>query len=96
MQLGLRTGALAAQRTINALIYMYNQQGYDAINYIDDMGSAEIPDSAIAAYSALVNLSNKLGLQVAKSKYSPPSARMVFLGKQFDLVPLLCQFLQQS
>ena len=86
MPFGLRTGALAAQRTTNALIYIYKQQGYDAINYIDDMGSADIPDSASAAYSALVNLSNKLGLQVAESKCSPPSTRMVFLGKQFDSV----------
>ena len=86
MPFGLRTGALAAQRTINALLQIDRQQGYDAINYIDDMGSAESPDTAFAAYTALVQLSNNLGLPVADNKCSLPSTNMVFLGKKFDLV----------
>ena len=43
---GLRTGALAAQRTTNAISHIYRQIGYDSINYIDDFGSAEDPISA--------------------------------------------------
>lgn len=81
---GLRTGALAAQRTTNALVYIYQQKGYDAINYIDDLGSAEEQESAFVAYSELIQLINSLGFKVADSKCSPPSTKMVFLGKEFD------------
>ena len=55
MSFGLRTGALAAQITTNGLMYTYRHQGYGAINYIDDMGSAEKPPSAAEAYSALLH-----------------------------------------
>ena len=81
---GVRTGAMAAQRTTNALMHIYRNKGFDGVNYIDDIGSAECPAKANEGYEALVDLVQDLGFVVAKDKCSPPSTSMVFLGKTFD------------
>ena len=84
MPFGVRTGAMAAQRTTNAIMYMYRNMGFDAVNYIDDIGSAEHSAKANEGYVSLIGLVEQLGFPVANEKCSPPSTNMVFLGKLFD------------
>lgn len=83
---GIRTGAMAAQRTTNALMHIYRKSGYDGVNYIDDIGSAETKSRAENGYKHLVEVTEKLGFPVAKEKCSSPSTKMIFLGKMFDTV----------
>ena len=62
---------MAAQRTTNALMHIYRNRGFDGVNYIDDIGSAEQPAKANNGYEALVDLIQDLGFLVAKDKCSP-------------------------
>ena len=83
---GLRTGAMAAQRTTNAIMHMYRNMGYNGVNYIDDIGTAETVDKAEEGYDNLKNPINNLGFEIAEQKCCSPSTSMIFLGKQFDSV----------
>ena len=78
MPFGIRTGAMAAQGTTNALMHIYRKIGYDGVNYIDDIGSAETKFKAEDGYKTLVNLTEQLGFTVANEKCSAPSTTMVY------------------
>ncbi|XP_077868109.1 uncharacterized protein LOC144357942 [Saccoglossus kowalevskii] len=56
---GLRSSAMACQRCTNALMYVYHQAGYDAVNYIDDFAGAATSEIAENAYELLTNTINK-------------------------------------
>ena len=86
MPFGIRTGAMAAQRTTNALMFIYQKFGYNGVNYIDDIGCAEVGDNAVHGYNCLVDFTEKLGFTVASEKCCAPSTKMTFLGKEFDTV----------
>ena len=43
--------AMAAQRTTNALMFIYQKFGYSGIIYIDDIGCAEVGDNAVHGYN---------------------------------------------
>ena len=77
---------MAAQRTTNALMFIYQKFGYSGVNYIDDIGCAEVGDNAVHGYNCLVDLTEKLGLTVASEKCCAPSTKMTFLGREFDTV----------
>ena len=47
---GLRTAALACQRTTNAVTYIYGKREYKCVNYLDDFGGADIPEKAPDAF----------------------------------------------
>jgi hypothetical protein len=77
---------MAAQRTTNAIMHMYRNMGYNGVNYIDDIGTAETVDKAEEGYDNLKNPINNLGFEIAEQKCCSPSTSMIFLGKQFDSV----------
>jgi hypothetical protein len=60
--------------------------GYNGVNYIDDIGTAETVDKAEEGYENLKNLINNFGFETAEQKCCSPSTSMIFLGKQFDSV----------
>ncbi|KAI8515333.1 cytoplasmic pattern recognition receptor signaling pathway in response to virus [Branchiostoma belcheri] len=81
---GLRSAALACQRTTNAVTHIYRAQGFSAVNYIDDFGGAEHPAHADEAFRVLAETFVTLGLQESPEKASPPSTVMTFLGIGYD------------
>ncbi|XP_071177827.1 uncharacterized protein [Mytilus edulis] len=83
---GLRTEAMATQRTTNDIMYMYRNMGYNGVNYIDDIGSAETTEFAGNGFHILKTLIDDLGFKVAEQKCCAPDTNMIFLGKQFDTV----------
>ena len=46
LTMGLRIACYICQRITNALIYIYKHLGYEGINYLDDLGAAEILNKA--------------------------------------------------
>ena len=53
LPMGLRSSARFCQMVSSAVTYMYNNLGFDAVNYIDDFGGAETPDKAWKAFFSL-------------------------------------------
>ena len=75
---GIRTGAMAAHRTTNALMFIYQKFGYSGVNYIDDIGCAEVGDNEVHGYNCLVDLTERLGFTVASAKCCAQSTKMTF------------------
>ncbi len=88
MPFGIRTGAMACQRTSNAVGYMYHEMGHDMVPYLDDYGVASPAAKADEAFSDLLGLINILGLEDAPEKRCPPATKMVFLGIMFDTITM--------
>ncbi|KAI8482867.1 cytoplasmic pattern recognition receptor signaling pathway in response to virus [Branchiostoma belcheri] len=65
---GLRSAAMACQRTTNAVAYIHASQGYKCVNYIDDFGGAETPENAQRAFDALGTTFDELGLAESADK----------------------------
>lgn len=81
---GLRTSALACQRTTSCVTYLYGKAGYECCNYLDDIGGADSPARARLAYVTLGKLLEQLNLWEKVEKAAEPSTRMVFLGILLD------------
>ena len=85
---GLRTAAMACQRSTNCVTYLFSQQGFSCTNYIDDFGGCDTPDRAFEAFHQLQNLFLELGLESSPEKDSPPATTMIFLGILFNTVDM--------
>jgi hypothetical protein len=83
--MGIRSAAYLCQRVTSAIGFMYEQMGYNLINYVDDLGVCVRQDQASQAYEALGNLLDKLGVKEAVDKACTPSKSMEFLGVLFDV-----------
>ena len=80
LSMGLKSAAYVCQRVTDSLIFIFKKQGYDGLNYLDDLGGGDEPGRAEEAYVALGELLKKLGIWEAEKKACPPSIIMVFLG----------------
>ncbi len=84
---GLRHGARNMQQITEALVRMLQAEGVTALAYIDDVaGVAETYEEALRGFNIAINLMQKLGLQEAKNKRSPPKSVNTWLGVEFDCV----------
>ena len=84
LTMGLRIACYICQRITNALIFVYRRLGYEGINYLDDLGVAEVARLACKAFDALGELLHNLGIWESETKASPPSTCMTFLGVDCD------------
>ena len=62
LPMGLRSISQICQRVISALVFMYFNMGFMAVNYLDDFGGAEVPDRVIEADRTLEELLLSCGL----------------------------------
>ena len=86
---GIRYGAKAMQGTTTAVTDILRCEGYDVLNYIDDLaGVHKDEDKALAAYNRTAELLAELGLVEAKDKATAPSTTMIWLGVEFDSVAM--------
>ena len=53
LPMGLRSSARFCQMVSSAITYIFANNGFDAVNYIDDFGGAETPDKAWQAFFTL-------------------------------------------
>ena len=84
LSMGLRIACYIGQRISNALMFIYKRLSYEGINYLDDLGSAEIKRRAKEAFLALKGLLSDLNIQEAEDKACLPSPIMTFLGISYN------------
>ncbi len=77
---GLRSSALACQRTTLCIKYLFELAGYDCCVFLDDIGGADTPDKAPTAFSTLQALLRALNLWESDEKALGPATKMIFLG----------------
>ena len=88
LSMGSRSSARCCQRVTSIVVYIFGKYGHFALNYIDDLGTAEKADEAERAFLLLRKILADMGLQEAAEKTVPPSTIMVFLGIQVNTVEM--------
>ena len=84
LPMGMRSAPYIAQRVTNAIAYIHRQLGYFLLNYVDDFVGGEEQRLIEAAYQALTNILQDLGVNTSPNKIVPPTTRLEFLGITFD------------
>ena len=73
LSMGSSSAAYCCQCTTNAISYIYSQFGFEDINYLDDLGAAEVDKRAEEAYNCLGWILDTIGIRESKSKACPPA-----------------------
>ena len=81
---GYRHGSTIFTRISDSVRYMMKCQGYDVINYIDDVVGLGVPSIATQSYHKLLELLQELGLDVNVTKNHPPDTCVTCLGINID------------
>ena len=82
--MGAASSALYCQHSTNAVTFIFKKKGYDDVNYLDDLGGAEITEKAQEAFNMLAEILQKIGIRESASKACAPSSVAVFLGILFN------------
>ena len=88
LSMGSMSSARCCQRVTNAVVYIFTNWGYFAINYLDDLGGVQEEETADMAFDTLRRLLVQFGLTEAISKSCAPNYVMVFLGVEVNSVLL--------
>ena len=84
---GIRWGAMACQRTTNALCYIADRNNIKLISYIDDIvGTAK--QQAKNAFVYTRSLLKRLGIDEADHKAQEPSTTLTWIGIEFDTLAM--------
>lgn len=88
LPMGLKTAAMACQRSTSAVCHMLLQDGCHVVNYLDDFIGVASPEKALQDYIKCGSLLKDLGLQESPSKACPPSTVLTCLGVEVDSLNL--------
>ena len=79
-----RNGSGIFQRLSDAIRFIISNMGYDVINYIDDVIGFGTISTADPSYHTLLNLLQKLGLDISVKKLVRPCTKATCLGVEVD------------
>ena len=88
LSMGGRNSARSCQRITSAVVFIFSKHGFFAVNYLDDLGSAETEERAQQAFEKLRDIIRLFGLKEAVDKAASPSTLMVFLGLLINSIDL--------
>ena len=84
LTMGLRSAAMACQRSTAAVAWVASQQGRVVFNYLDDFIGVSPAFRAQTNFQALSDLLSSLGLHESSEKACPPSPVMICLGVELN------------
>ena len=84
LTMGLRSAAMACQRSTAAVAWVASQQGRVVFNYLDDFIGVSPAFNAQTNFQALSDLLFSLGLHESSKKACPPSPVMICLGVELN------------
>ena len=88
LTVGLRSAAMACQRSTSAITWILNRRGLSTFNYLDDFIGVSPPTLATTHFTELGVLLNQLGLEESVAKSCPPSPIMTCLGVELNTLDL--------
>ena len=86
LSMGSRSSARCCQAVTSAVVFIFTNWGFFAINYLDDLGGCEEEDKADLAFEKLREILHSFGLQEALSKSCSPAHIMTFLGIKVNCI----------
>ena len=88
LSMGSKSAAYCCQRTTDCITYMHQQNGYDNLNYLDDLGAADEEETASNAFISMEKLLEEIGIKESKKKACIPAVICIFLGILFNTVTM--------
>lgn len=88
LTMGLRSAAMACQRSTSAVSWILAQRGRAVFNYLDDFIGISPSSDAFLHFEELGTLLQSLGLQESVEKACSPSAIMTCLGVELNTLDL--------
>jgi len=89
LTMGLRSAAMACQRSTSAVTWILNRRGPSIFNYLDDFIGVSPPSLALAHFEELGEVLHHLGLEESQDKCCPPAPVMTFWALNLILSTLL-------
>ena len=84
LSMGSRSSCMYCQWTTDVITYIYNNKGFQDVNYLDDLGGAEEPHRSRIAFETLGQVISDMGIRESLKKAVPPAPDATFLGILFD------------
>ena len=72
----------------DAITFILFEQGFEAVNYIDDFGGADTVERVWHTFYELGNIIQQVGLTEVEDNASPSSHIMVFLGLEVNTIKM--------
>ena len=88
LSMGSRSSCYCCQRTTDVITYLVSKQGSRCVNYLDDLGGAEVPDRAEWAFHLLGEVISRIGIIESSKKAVKPDVVVSFLGILVDSVTM--------
>ena len=88
LSMGSKSAAFCCQMTMDVVIYIYKKRGHDGLNYLDDLGSAEVEEKAQIAFTTLGQILSNIGIEESENKAVAPSTFAPFLGIWYNTVTM--------
>ena len=87
----LRSAGIACQKATDIISYICGRNGVMVLNYLDDIGGAEVPHYVEDAFRYVGHMLSALWLDESHSKACEPAVRMTFLHILFDTVSIVME-----
>ena len=84
LSMGSKSSAFCCQSSTNTITHIFKEEGFQNVNYLDDLGGAEKDKVAEVAFDTLGNILKEIGIEEAKEKAQPPAHVVIFLGILFN------------
>ena len=89
--MGSKSAAFCCQKTTSAITYIFGENGYDSVNYLDNLQAAEMDSRGDEAYDCLGWILSTIGIKELTKKATPPVYIAVFLGILFNTISMTLQ-----
>ena len=88
LSMGARSSCICCQKTTDVITYIMEKEGFEDINYLDDLGGAEVEDLAQQAFDLLGQIMINIGIRESTKKAVAPTSCMTFLGILFNTLEM--------
>ena len=84
LSMGSKSSTFCCQKTTSAIMHIFRKHNFQGLNYLDDLGSAEVKELAEKAFETLGQILREIGIIEVEDKAIKPAVVAVFLGVLFN------------
>ena len=88
LSMGSSFAAFCCQRMTDVLTFIFKKGGFDDVNYLDDIGGAEVEEQVEIAFQCLGKILLEIRIKESESKACTPATVMIFLGILFNTISM--------
>ena len=86
LSMGSKSSAICCQKSTDIITSIFRKYGFENVNYLDDLGGAEVESEADIAFQTLEYILDKMNVQESEQKAVKPAEVVSFLGIKFNTI----------